>query len=451
MNQEHGRSLRRALAQDVRSSDLTASRAGESESQPLANGAAPADIVSATERIETRIMDTSKGIGHRPPMLNETQATLFEWLSQKELVGHGGSMDIPAVDLTNPELLDGATLALAAPTSRRHRTMPLTSKQRKELKETHGKISPSGVDLEAVWEAVKQPKLAVRTLDWKKLPADAMAFYRPFHFPPFDQWGIYLLVEPLLQYIERLQTLAQDLKLYSPETLAHLVLFEVFHHEFFHHMAESTATYLEILGAAAGAGRPVYLEYRKSTRETGFDYPHAPLEEALANAYAHNALGFLARVKAGYKTAVIKSYQAAIEDHWQLEPPGYCDAGWYIGGGYVAGGACLVAQMIGALEAVDHTPLSCLAKHLMPNGFTTLVQKPDIPTYLVGTDEQLQQLHAWVPAPNEAYTTLFWPYHTTAIDAYVAQKKAAERAKREASKAAAGRQARRQGQQDLFS
>ena len=97
--------------------------ADESESQPLANGSPPADIVTATERIETRIMDTSKGIGHRPPKLNETPATLFEWLSQKELVGHGGTMDIPPVDLASPELLDGATLALAAPRGRQVRKL----------------------------------------------------------------------------------------------------------------------------------------------------------------------------------------------------------------------------------------------------------------------------------------------------------------------------------------
>ena len=372
---------------------------------------------------------------YRPPILDEKPETLFAWLSREGLVGHGGTMDIPAVNLANPILLDGATLTLAEPTARGHRAKPLTSKQRQELKDKFGNASPVGVEPEAVWQAVKQPALAVRALDWKKLPADAMAFYRPFHFPPFDQWGIYLLVEPLLEYIERLQALTQALKLYSPETLAHLVLFEVFHHEFFHHMAESTATYLEIIGAGLNVHWPVYLPYRERTREAGFGDPHAPLEEALANAYAHNALGFLARVKAGYKTAVIGSYQVALKLHWLLEPAGYRDAGCYIGGGYVAGGASLLAQMLDKPAAADHAPLSCLAKHLMPNGFTALVQKPDIPTYLVGTDEQLNRLYALVPAPNEAYTTLFWPYHTTAFDEYVAKKRAEEAAERKARKA----------------
>jgi hypothetical protein len=406
-----------------------------------------------------RVMSAAKSSrSYRPPMLDEKPETLFDWLSREGLVGHGGTMDIPAVDLAHPTLLDGASLTLAEPTARGHRAKPLTSKDRKELKEKFGNVVPVGVEPEAVWQAVKQPALAVRALDWKKLPADAMAFYRPFHFPPFNQWGIYLLVEPLLEYIERLQVLAQALKLYSPETLAHLVLFEVFHHEFFHHMAESTATYLEIIGAGLNVNWPVYLTYRERTRAAGFGDPHAPLEEALANAYAHNALGFLARVKAGYKTAVIGAYQVALERHWALEPAGYCDAGCFIGGGYVAGGAALIAQMLGEPAAVDHAPLSCLAKHLMPNGFTALVQKPDIPTYLVGTDEQLKRLSALVPAPNEAYTTLFWPYRTTALDEYVAQKKAEEArkkaeetARRKANKAAAASGTRAPNQKDLFS
>ena len=66
------------------------------------------------------------------------------------------------------------------------------------------------------------------------------------------------MVKPLLAYIRQLQQLAKDLELYSPEVLAHLVLFEVFHHEFFHHMAESTATWLEIVGAALEDDTPVF-------------------------------------------------------------------------------------------------------------------------------------------------------------------------------------------------
>jgi hypothetical protein len=378
-------------------------------------------------------------LGHRPPLLDEQPKTLFAWLAERGMTGVGGAMDLADAELLNPDpqrppLLDGVDFALAEPTARGQRVKPLDAKQRKALKQRFENTAPAGVAPEAVWQAQKVPELSVRVLNWAKLPADAMAFYRPFHFPPFPQWGIYLLLGPLLAYIGRLQQLAADLKLYSPEVLAHLVLFEVFHHEFFHHMAECTATWLEVLGAAYEDETPVYLNYRRRTREDGFGHPHAPLEEALANAYAHNALGFVSRIKAGYKTAAVKSYQKALEQHWRLEPPGYSSAAGYIGGGYVAGAACLVAQMIGEPEAVDQAPLACIAKHLMPNGFTALVPKPEIPTYLVGSAAELKYFQALVPAPNEAYTTLFWPYRTAELDAYVQQRRKEEQAQRKAAR-----------------
>src|SRR5690606_26074459 len=130
-----------------------------------------------------------------------------------------------------------------------------------------------------------------------------MAFYRPFHFPPFDQWGIYLLVQPLLRYHHDLMTQSHASGLFSPETLMHLVLFDVFNHEFFHHLVESTATTLEIILATQGDPQPLYLRHRQAQRLNEFKHPHAPLEEALANAYAYNALGFISRVKLGFKTA----------------------------------------------------------------------------------------------------------------------------------------------------
>ena len=37
-----------------------------------------------------------------------------------------------------------------------------------------------------------------------RLPADALAFYRPFHFSPHDEWGIYVTVEKLLDHCQTL-------------------------------------------------------------------------------------------------------------------------------------------------------------------------------------------------------------------------------------------------------
>jgi hypothetical protein len=42
---------------------------------------------------------------------------------------------------------------------------------------------------ESIWSEIRNPEAAIRTLDVTRIPADAVAFYRPFHFEPFDQWG----------------------------------------------------------------------------------------------------------------------------------------------------------------------------------------------------------------------------------------------------------------------
>ena len=164
------------------------------------------------------------------------------------------------------------------------------------------------------------------------------------------------------------------------------------------------------------------------------------MEEALANAYAYNALGFISRVKVGYKTYAVRCYQAAIKQHWHCEPAGYRDAGFYTGGDYVTGGAHLLAQLLdGPSDIVDHVPLTRLAKSVMPSGFTSFIGKPDIPTYLVGSVDDIKAFNALVPAVNEAYTQLFWPHNTSGIDAYVQQKKKEEIERKQREKALRGK------------
>lgn len=370
---------------------------------------------------------------HLQPVFDQELQSVWRWLEKEELISQGCTMDVKPGELNERQCYDGATVAIAQATQR-NPVKRKTKKSLKAIKEKFKHTTPEGVDQESVWEAIKDTDAAVRTLKWQRLPADAMAFYRPFHYPPFDQWGIYLLVGPLLDYHSKLQLISANLKLFSPEILMHLVLFEIFNHEFFHHLAESTATNLEILAAAQGEPQRVYLDYQQ--RLNGFGHPHAPLEEALANAYAYNALSFICRIKAGYKTASVRAYQEAIKRHWHLEPNGYCHAAYYIDGQYVPGGAHLLAQILGKPEAVKHVPLSSLAKHVMPNGFTALVKKPDIPTYLVGSNDAIESFRKLVPSPNEAYTQLFWPYNTNQFDEYVQKKKQEEKLRRKLAKQA---------------
>ncbi|WP_434129831.1 hypothetical protein [Methylocaldum sp. GT1BB] len=366
--------------------------------------------------------------------LHHDMPTLFQWLDRQGLTEESGVFDRPT-DAAEPALeMLSRNVVLAQSTSRRE-SRPSKRDDLKALKERF-KDRQLGVSQDAMWGAVKNAEAAVRELQWTKLPADALAFYRPFHFPPFDQWGIYLLIGPLLNYHHELVQQSQQLKVFSPETLMHLVLFEVFNHEFFHHLVEATATTLEIVFAAQGRIQPVFLRYWAQQAANTFNHPHAPLEEALANAYAYNALGFISRVKVGFKTASVKAYQQAIAKHWHCEPPGYRDAGRYIGGDYVGGGARLLEHLLDAPEIANEVPLSVLAKHVMPAGFSAFMAKPDIPTWLVGDEAELKLLQKLVPAPNEAYTQLFWPYNTDSIDQFIAKKQAEEKARKAAQKSA---------------
>jgi hypothetical protein len=362
------------------------------------------------------------------PLLGREMSTLFTWLFEKGLTASGRVFDS---SLVAPHMATLSTEVVMAESTRRQASQRLTQAELKAMKEKF-KTCDLGITKEAVWTALQIKGSNVRTLEWKKLPADAMAFYRPFHFPPFNQWGIYLRIGPLLNYHETLVRQSNKLKLFSAQTLMHLILFEVFNHEFFHHMVESTAATLEMILATQGAPQSIYLNHRIRQAANTFMHPHAPLEEALANAYAYNSLSFISRIKAGFKTANIKAYQDAIEMYWPREPRGYRDAGLYTGANYIDGGALLLAQMLNRPTAADEVPLSIIAKHVMPNGFTALMAKPDIPTWLVGSADELATFYKLVPAPNEAYSQLFWPYNTDIIDSYVAQKKLAEKKERAA-------------------
>ena len=365
------------------------------------------------------------------PSIGDDMDSLLHWLNVNRMTDTAVVLDQPQNQALPGAAIIGQAVALALATSR-YQVHPLKQDELKALKERFKGSNLEGISPEAMWAAVGNAEASGRTLAWERLPADAMAFYRPFHFPPFDQWGIYLLVGPLLSYHRALMQQSVGLRLFFSETLMHLVLFEVFNHEFFHHLVESTATTLEILLATQGNPQPLYLQHRAAQMRNSFGHPHAPLEEALANAYAYNALGFISRVKAGFKTASVKAYQKAVAKHWGKEPPGYCDAHYYAGAGYVDGGAVLLGELLQKPGVMNDVPLAVVAKHVMPSGFFALLAKPDVPTWLVGSPAELALFNALVPAPNEAYTQLFWPYNTDWFDQFIEQKQAEEKAKKAA-------------------
>jgi hypothetical protein len=281
----------------------------------------------------------------------------------------------------------------------------------------------------------RNPKLFA---DLTRLPVNALAFYRPFHLEPFDRWGIYLYVDRLLSYAAEVRFVAPFLEGVSKEVLLHLVLFEIFHHEFYHHLVECAATTMEILADALGAPIPSYVEYRIAVGAGKFaSHDHNPLEEALANAYAYHGLGFISRVKTGYLDALVGSYQKNLTAIWPLEGPGYRSAASYLAGAQIAGNAELLAMMLGRNR---HPAFYQIAQSVMPSGYAAFLPKPDIPTYLVGTPEQVRDFHDMVPAPNDTYCHLFWPFDTGTVES---QLKNRHREREEAKKAAKAASAQR--------
>jgi len=274
---------------------------------------------------------------------------------------------------------------------------------------------------EAIWNERK--KLVLPPLfDRNKMPADAMAFYRPFHLTPSSEWGIYLYADRLLRYASLLdRAFAPRLRAFRFDTLLTCVLFEVFHHEFFHHIVECAATTAEVLFASTGKCRPLYLDYLRHSyehKERVGPHPHKPLEEALANAYAYNSFSFISRVKVGYKNILVKNYQKVLRGYWPHEPPGYHHAENYIQSAYVSGAAQLLTMIVASAD-LDPGAALLISRHVLLNGNSAFLPKPDIPTYLVGSPEALETFHDIIPAPNETYTSLFWPADTTALDKYL--------------------------------
>ena len=123
----------------------------------------------------------------------------------------------------------------------------------------------------------------------------------------------------------------------SQQVLLHLVLFEMFHHEFYHHLVESAATTVEILANALGAPGQSYLDCGLGVRTGLFDWHrHHPLKEArqrlrLSRTFIH--LSGEDRLSGRSRRVLPR----ALHAHWQHEGPGYRDAGDYLSGAQISG------------------------------------------------------------------------------------------------------------------
>lgn len=290
--------------------------------------------------------------------------------------------------------------------------------QLEKIKKETGKRNTSANE---IWNDYINIKRIVLELDYERMPEDSIAFYRPFHIEPFDEWGIYIYIDELMSYCKNIvNQLGNYLVVFSElRDIMSFVLFEIFHHEFFHHIVESAATTIEIITAnSKDECIPYYMNYisKKNYTDTIGKHPDDPLEEALANAYAYNSLSFLSRVKFGYKTVAINAYQKVIKKAWRGEPAGYCYAEKYINSGYKNGSTLLLSQILYDLNYMTPETIGLIAQSVLLKGHSAFMEKANIPVYLVGREAELLAFNSLIPAPNETYTKLFMAHDNIDID-----------------------------------
>lgn len=371
--------------------------------------------------------------GSKPSHAVEAVAQTQFWLRTKGLTASALPIDFRSAN-EDAGKSDIANLVMTLPSTRARQ---LDSKKLKALAQTWKQATTPGISADAPSNGVldalldRNPGLFA---DLRRLPVNAVAFYWPFHLEPLGRWGIYIFVDRLVEYSNGVKFAAPFFQEKSVSVLLHLVLFEIFHHEFYHHLVECAATTIEILADALGADIPGYIAYRRKVWEKAFkQHAHDPLEEALANAYAYHALGFISRVKVGYKDALVGSYQRNLSRFWLKEAAGYRSAGHYLSGAQIVGNSVLLAMILGRKP---HPGLLQVAQSVMPSGYTAYVPKPDIPTYLVGSPEVLDLFHQLVPAPNETYCHLFWPFDTAPVERLLNARYQQIQAEKAAAKAA---------------
>lgn len=296
-------------------------------------------------------------------------------------------------------------------------------------KHRNKRTDPFGTEIEGNHETIIKEILDLKnkiSVMVEKLPAEAIAFYRPFHYIPFEEWGIYFILPKYNKYLESIsRSLQKSYAMFHPGVVATLVLFEMFHHEFYHHLVESTAFTLETILSEIGSPKPVYLDYfrnRFGSRNEVY-CRHIPLEEALANAYAHNSISFAQRTKMHFDKGVMGAYQKVLKQHWKLEPPGYQDAEHYINERTVYGNTLLLKIMLQSDPQSNVQAMEKIVSRVMPSGYTSMVSKPEIPTYFLGNDQDFSEFTQHIPNPKAAYAKLEFPFFTTTISEKIKQEK----------------------------
>ena len=178
---------------------------------------------------------------------------VFKWLDKKEFTTN--AREFWDINFNNADQQTSETFSLFSSNDsiwNSHETLQqdnITKDEWDKIREDNTsdfEESIEGYEQQIANEALKKPSEI--EVEIKRLPPDALAFYRPFHYHPYNEWGIYFVLPKFLNYMAQImQPLCDGYRMFNSKIVATLVLFEVFHHEYYHHLVESTAFTLETI------------------------------------------------------------------------------------------------------------------------------------------------------------------------------------------------------------
>jgi hypothetical protein len=177
--------------------------------------------------------------------------------------------------------------------------------------------APSPVDRlpEAPEFGIGFPGAPIVTPSSARPPADAYAFYLPFHLFRNRGWGIYLIAERVAKLVDDFhEELRPTLSQRECKIATRLYLYE---HEYFHHKAETFSTGLEV-----SHREEIYVEGSMPLYEEMQDTDDQ-LEEALAEAYALARVEKRLKKQRGWEEQKRDAFGEVLRSFMENSGPGY--------------------------------------------------------------------------------------------------------------------------------
>lgn len=227
---------------------------------------------------------------------------------------------------------------------------------------------------EGVFRFPSERELNTQQIDQiiKNHGTDALAWYRPFHMEPQQNWGITILDRGIWYVARKLAT-----ELYSTDTddedaimyCRDIAKDFLYHHEMFHFKVELAATVVEKFdptGALyAGYWKPQTDREWFGSEVKSNGQVKAPLEEALANSYALYKV--CSEISGNERRNKVKK---AIKQFMKMQPEGYRDAEKfpYKGKKWEKGMNELLDKLLNQEDSLEWDPRRILASHVLFDG-----------------------------------------------------------------------------------